>query len=128
MDMGNNRGREGFVEERLDRFFAFLEWLCNYPNAMVHYIQKQTSNHCLLILEDNPPSFQTKKSFYFNKRMLALPNFENVLNKAWNVQQRGSSMFQVCKRIKTCRVALSKLKGMYHLYSGQVIRVIKGKI
>lgn len=47
----NNRAGEDFVEERLDRFFASPDWNLQFPKAVVHFIQKQASDHCLLILE-----------------------------------------------------------------------------
>lgn len=60
--------------------------------------------------------------------MLELPYFERVVDKAWNAKQHGPLMYQVCNRIKSCRVALLKLKGLHHLNSGKAIQAIKDKM
>lgn len=36
----NNRELESFVEERLDRFCASLDWFLNFPQALVLYEPK----------------------------------------------------------------------------------------
>lgn len=36
----NNRAGEGFVEKRLDRFFASPTWHYRFPNAIVHHVSK----------------------------------------------------------------------------------------
>lgn len=36
----NNRKGDGFVEERLDRFFASPEWIYQCPNDVVYHVQK----------------------------------------------------------------------------------------
>lgn len=64
----NNRKGEGFVEEKLDRIFAFPEWFSSYPLAVVHRVYKQSSDHYLLRLEDKPTSRHFPKRFYFDRR------------------------------------------------------------
>lgn len=51
-----------------------------------------------------------------------------MVSQAWNDQQTGTPMFQVCRRIRACRIALLKLKGLLHLSSGQAICDIKRKM
>lgn len=62
------------------------------------------------------------------KRLLDIPNFENVVEQALNTRQQDTPMYQVCERVRNCRIALLKLKGMVHLNFGQAIREIKGKM
>lgn len=61
----NNRAIEGFVEERLNRFFASLDWLLEFANATVLYEEKQSSDHSLLVLEFNPQRSVHKKKILF---------------------------------------------------------------
>lgn len=75
----NNRVGEGFVEERLNRFFASTSWHYQFPNAIVNYIQKQASDHILLILETKPNCQSRSKRFYFDKRFIELPGFEQTI-------------------------------------------------
>lgn len=106
----NNKEGEGFVEERLDRFFASLEWIYQFPNAVVHHIQKQASDHCLLILDDKPQAQHITRRFYFDKRFLDIPDVEKEIDNAWNTPQQGTLMFRVYERIKSCRISLLKQK------------------
>lgn len=59
----NNWVGEGFVEERLDKFFASPEWHYLFPKTVVHHILKQSFDHCFLMLEDNPLDHRTKARF-----------------------------------------------------------------
>lgn len=111
----NNRVGEDFVDERLDRILASPKWLSLFPTAMVHRVQKQTSDHCLLLLENKPQRQQPPKCLYFDKRWLGIPDFEKEVEMARHAPQQGSPMYQVCCRIRSCRVALLKMKGKYQL-------------
>lgn len=124
----NNRVGERFVEERLDRFFASPEWHYLFPKAVVHHVLKQSSNHCLLILEDNPVGHRAKSRFQFDKRLLDDPEFEEVVENAWNDHQQGTPMYQLCGRIRSSGIALLKLKSMIHMNSAQAISGIKRKM
>lgn len=65
------------------------------------------------------------KRFYFDKRMMEIPEFKQVVDKAWNTRQLGTSMFQVCARVKECKIALLKMQGLQNLNSGKSIWDIK---
>lgn len=60
--------------------------------------------------------------------MLDLPDYEGFVSHAWNSTQLGTPMYQLCGRIKSCRVALLKLKGLHQLNSGNAIQRIKQKM
>lgn len=124
----NNREGKGFVEERLDRVFASPEWFIQHRHAVVHHVPKQTSDHYLLLLDDKPQIQHAPKCFYFDKRLLELSNFERGVEQAWDVMQHGVPLYQVCSRIKCCRVALLKLKGQHSLHSSSAINKLKGKL
>lgn len=79
-------------------------------------------------LEDKPTSRHFPKRFYFDRRWLEHPDFEQRVEQAWNGFQLGSPMFQVCGRIKSCRVALLKMKEEHQLNSGKAIRELKAKM
>lgn len=118
----NNRGGEGYVDEKLDsRFFVSHEWLYQCPNTIVHHINKQSSNHCLILLEDQLDKPSAAKRFYFDKRFLELLDFEKTVEQAWLTPQSGTPMFQVCARIKECRIGLLKLWNQHKMNSGKAI-------
>lgn len=45
----NNRQDEGFIEERLDRFFGATEWKIKFPNTVAHHVE----NHSLMLLDNS---------------------------------------------------------------------------
>lgn len=83
-----NRVGEGFVEECLKRFFASPDWHYLFPKAMVHHVLKQSSDHRMLILEDNQVGHQVKARFQFDKRLLEALEFEEVVAMTWNEHQQ----------------------------------------
>lgn len=50
----NNRADEGFVQERLDRFFGSMQWMLQCDTAEVIHTARQSSDHALLILDTQP--------------------------------------------------------------------------
>lgn len=57
----NNREEEGYVEEKLDRFFGAACWTIRNPRAKVLQVEKQNSDHSLLILDTEPELYKGKK-------------------------------------------------------------------
>lgn len=124
----NNRTGEGFVEERLDRVWASPEWLFHNPDTIVNHVHKQASDHSLLLMNTVKGQERSHKRFYFDKRYMDIPAFEQVVDHAWNRPQVGTPMFQVCNRIKECRMELLKLRGLHMLNSGQAISKLKNRM
>lgn len=59
----NNREDEGFIQERLDKFFGSIEWLLHFDKASVEHITRQAFDHSLLLLDTNPLRNKTKSKF-----------------------------------------------------------------
>lgn len=106
----NSREGDDFVEERLDRFLVSTELHYHFPNAVVRYIRKQASDHCMLIMDIQPTRQHTTPRLFFDKRYLEVPGFKDEVARAWNSPQQGTLMFQDCSRIKNYRIALLKFK------------------
>lgn len=64
----NNGKEEGFLEVRLDRLFGSAQWLLDHPAAIVQHVERQSSDHSLLILDTKPEQMRRKARFYFDKR------------------------------------------------------------
>lgn len=47
----NNWENEGYIEVRLDRFFGASQWWMVYDKDVVMHIERQSSDHSLLILD-----------------------------------------------------------------------------
>ena len=56
----NGRGGAAFVEERLDKVVATLEWREMFPRTKVRRIPTSYSNHDPILMDMNPPT-QPKK-------------------------------------------------------------------
>lgn len=69
-------------------------------------MEKQTSDHSLLILDTEPEGKKLKKRFCFDQRWLQWREIDEVVEKSWNEEQNGTLMYQVCSRIRNCRVML----------------------
>lgn len=88
----NNREGEGFVEEKLDRFFGASSWQIKYPRAQVLHVEKQSSDHSLLALETEPAKHKFKKRFCFDQSWLQRQDITEVVENAWRKEQDGTFM------------------------------------
>lgn len=61
----NNREGEGFIQEKLDRFFGFVDWLLQFDKVSVQLIMKQTLDHAMLLLDTQPERIKAKSRFIF---------------------------------------------------------------
>lgn len=77
----NNRAGEGYIQERLDRFFGSAEWLVQYDTAEVTHILKQASDHYLLLLDSKPQRTKTKSRFIFESRWVKMQDCEKMIEK-----------------------------------------------
>lgn len=62
----NNKEGNGFVKEKIDRFFVASSWLISHPKAKVLHKEKQSSDHKLIILMADPEVSKTKIRFCFD--------------------------------------------------------------
>lgn len=74
--------------------------------AMVQHIDKQASDHNMLVLDTKPEGSKRMKRFYFDKRWLGQTGVEKVIKSAWEPDCIGSPMYKVAYKIKRCRMAL----------------------
>lgn len=79
----NNWEDEGFIEVRLDRFFGSAQWLLDHSTAMVQHVERHSSDHSFLIMDTHPAQSRRRVRFYFDKRWISKPGFEETVEKAW---------------------------------------------
>lgn len=77
----NNREREGFIQERLDRFLGSSEWLLHFDTAEVTYVLRQSSDHALIMLDTKPQRCKSKARFIFDARWNNLPECEMIIEE-----------------------------------------------
>lgn len=100
----NNREVEGFIQERLDRFFGSSDWMIEKDTAEVRHFLKQASDHSLLISDTMPTRRKTKGRFIFASNWFQEPASEQLVKEAWTTQYQGPRMFQVKQKLKCCKV------------------------
>lgn len=99
----NNREGEGFIQERLDKFFGSAEWMLSYNTTEVKHVMRQASDHSLFLLDSNPVRKKTKARFIFKNRWTKRLESENIIREVWYQQVVGSRMFRVQKKLKLCK-------------------------
>lgn len=62
----NNRVGEGFIQERLDRFFGSAEWLLHFDKAEVKHVLRQASDHSLLVWTLNRKAKRQNPDLFLN--------------------------------------------------------------
>ncbi|XP_071920779.1 uncharacterized protein [Coffea arabica] len=97
---------EGEVKERLDRCLGSVGWMQLYENVTCEHIEKEASDHYLLMVDTNPQQRRGKRRFFFDQRWAKDKASDMVIKTAWGREQHGSRMFKVVGRIKECRLAL----------------------
>lgn len=91
--MANNREGEGFIQERLDRFFGLAEWMVEKDIVKVSHILRQASNYSLLILDTQPLRRKTKSRFIFESQWIKDQTCDKLVQEAWPTVGRASRMF-----------------------------------
>lgn len=104
----NNWGDEGYIEARLDRFFGAPLWFLENNSVTVLHVERQTSDHNLLVLDTNPNQRKRRPRFYFDKIWLQKLGIDVLIRQVWNADCEGSFMHKVPMKIKRCHVELLK--------------------
>lgn len=115
----NNREREGYIQERVDRFFGSVEWMSQFDTVEVNHILRQTSDHYLLLLDSKPQRTKTKSRFIFESRWVQMQDSEGLIKAEWSSPVTGSRMYQVPQKLKNAN--------SYSLNGGRSIGVMLGK-
>ena len=105
----NGRHGQDYVYERLDHGVCSIEWRLNFPNSKIRHISFTNSDHEALLVDiqpRGPRNAKPPKRFRFENAWLQMEGCEDVIRLAWSTPQSGYPMFQVCQKIKACRVAL----------------------
>lgn len=80
--------------------------MIDHATAIVKHVERQSSDHNLLILDTKPEQGKGKARFYFDKKWVNKLRIEDIIKEAWITECKGSLMFQVASKIKLCRLGL----------------------
>ncbi|XP_019197363.1 PREDICTED: uncharacterized protein LOC109191234 [Ipomoea nil] len=109
------RGTESWVEERLDRVMATVDWLELHEDAVVRNIYAHTSDHCAIFLDINADQVrQTARRFRFESAWMLEAGCTRVVDEAW----RMSNGLPFQDRLAICGERLWKWGGEHHRMFG----------
>lgn len=89
----------------------------DHERAIVQHINRESSYHCVLILDTKPEVLRKKKRFCFDKRWIGKPGVDDTIRNAWEKEYIGSLMHQVAYKIKDCRMELLEWNKKHHTNS-----------
>ena len=107
-----NNGRDGvdFVQERLDRACATVEWRDMFPQAQVRHIHAPYSDHNPILIITQPHRLVNAKKKIprrFEEKWATHPYCEMIIQTSWEADVLpGSPMARLFEKIKRCRFAL----------------------
>ena len=107
-----NNGRHGdaYVQQRLDRACAIVEWRELFPHCRVTHLQVSYSDHDPIFFTTNAPNNSVRRKripHRFEEKWAAHPECEWIIQQAWNQPTPyGSPMFKLFEKIKNCRTSL----------------------
>ncbi|KAH7841773.1 hypothetical protein Vadar_034198 [Vaccinium darrowii] len=110
----NRRYGDGLIKEWLDRVLVSPNWRLRYDRAVVRHLAIVGSDHAALLLDTDPPVHKGLRQFRFHSRWCKDPETYEVVRQGWKSTAKGSKMFEVFHKIKSCRQNLrswSKQKG-----------------
>ena len=107
----NGRPGEAFVQERLDRAYATIEWRALFPCSKVTHLQASYSDHDPIMLTtsvDTQVTGRIKVPKRFKKKWATHPKCKGIIHEAWNgVISTGSPMYILFEEIKTTRMSFT---------------------
>ena len=106
----NGRHHGEFVQQRLDRAYATLEWRELFAHCRVTHLQAPYSDHIPILLTTHNTNISTQRKQFphrFEEKWASHLDCEPVIQVAWNqVHPRGNPMFRLFEKIKHYRMAL----------------------
>ena len=106
----NGRPGDAFVQERLDRACATVEWRELFPHSKVTHLHAAYLDHVPILLTTQGATHSTRGEKIpkrFEEKWASHPECEQIIMEAWNgTNPTGSPMFRLFEKIKKCCMAL----------------------
>lgn len=113
-----SRGKNGWIQERLDRGMANSKWNEMFPLAEVQVLATSTSDHMPLMLHLHRKVFvQRGRRFKFENMWIGDEECKNIVQACWNEQNMGDLL----ETIDRCCMKLEE-------WGGGLIREMRVKI
>ncbi|XP_020259105.1 uncharacterized protein LOC109835548 [Asparagus officinalis] len=118
----NNKQDHGSrIWSRLDRVLMNDKWIQNYNSSQVEFLLPKISDHSPGLITVSEDSYQGKRPFKFFKMWTKHACFLPTVANIWQQRIKGCTMFSVCSKLKTLKIALKDInKKFFYNISEQV--------
>ena len=92
----NGRPGDAFVQERLDKACATLDWRERFPHAVVNHLQVSYSNHDPIFIIINGSAGNTKRKKIpkrFEEKWATHPECEAIIQEVWSRDHQGAALY-----------------------------------
>ena len=120
---GRHRGE--LIWEMLDCGVANYKWLARFPAGRIRHLNSFTLDHRPILLSFNLNGEHQRwrrKPFHFEAMWLTNSECNGIISRAWAVDQEGTPMHVVSKKLKKCK---KMLMAWNHDHFGNVLKKIK---
>lgn len=104
----NRRQGQELILERLDRVTTTIDWMNNYPTAIVHHLVSIASDHCPILLSTAQNDNSTNKPFRFIRTWFRNSTCKEIIKSSWQHTHTGSAAFKHCKFLFGTKQSLRK--------------------
>ncbi|XP_010667214.1 uncharacterized protein LOC104884289 [Beta vulgaris subsp. vulgaris] len=102
----NNRTDSGPIMERLDKAYASLGWLDEFPLTIVQNLPIVQSDHAPIWLQTNPQTTKSFRPYQIENWCLKYPEVIQAIHKIWQLRIVGSPMYTLARRLDLLRKRL----------------------
>ena len=100
---------------KLDRVLRNSKWLSCFPMVEADFLPPCSSDHCPMLTRTGTELYRRKTTFRFFKMWADHPEFENIVQVAWQTPVAGTLQFQIATKLKAIKAALKGLNRSHFL-------------
>ncbi|XP_071740250.1 uncharacterized protein [Rutidosis leptorrhynchoides] len=116
------------IIKKIDRVMANDVFINGYTNAYVTFQPYRTSDHCPAVLRVPVDMEKKVRSFKFSNYIAKKEGFKATVQRGWNLEVHGYSMYRLVQRLRIMKKDLRKLmwcNGDVHEKVKQSLRVLE---
>ena len=100
--------RDDFIERKLDRALVNSEWFDKFPNSHATFHAPGISDHSPITVDMGTVTRKKGIPLKFYNYWASLDNFDDIIDKAWNINIEGAYQFQLCQKLRNVKTELKK--------------------
>ncbi|XP_060196348.1 uncharacterized protein LOC132625797 [Lycium barbarum] len=104
-----NDKQDSRIFSKIDRVLVNGEWVDSMPDINAHVLPEGISDHCSMTVQLVQTPMNKKKAFKHCNVWSTHPEFEKIIQDAWNEQIDGYLMYQVVRKMKLLKQKLKVL-------------------